>query len=214
MPSRDNETPRNAFLYPRDMNASIAFILFAAAITPGPNNLVVLDVARRGLFATVAPITGIILGTLVLILGIRLGIDVALSGYPKAETIMRVAGACVLGYLAMRVLLGSWSKPSNSDETPIKNRALFFAMFSFQVVNPKTWVLASAVSTTHASQNDASFLPLVLLTVIVPTGCLIVWSAIGQLLGRFFQQPTAQKVLCTAFSLMFVSFAAILLMAD
>lgn len=50
------------------MSASIAFILFAAAITPGPNNLVVLDVARRNFFATLAPIAGIVLGTLALIL--------------------------------------------------------------------------------------------------------------------------------------------------
>ena len=113
------------------MSASIAFILFAAAITPGPNNLLVLDVARQGFSATLAPIAGIILGTLVLILGLRLGLDFALSAYPAAEPIMRVAGACVLGYLALRALRAGWSKPSKDDETPPENRALFFAMFSF-----------------------------------------------------------------------------------
>lgn len=195
------------------MSASIAFILFATAITPGPNNLVVMDVARRGLYAAAAPIAGIVLGTLVLILGLHFGVEVALSAYPTAEHIMRVAGASVLGYLAIRTLVGGWLSASKNTEEVATHRGLFFAMFSFQIVNPKTWVLASVVSATHASQNEASILPLVLLSIFVPSGCLIVWSAIGQVLGRFFQKPMMQKAVSLVFALTFTAFSIILVLS-
>ncbi|MEM0947225.1 MAG: LysE family translocator [Pseudomonadota bacterium] len=196
------------------MNASIAFILFAAAITPGPNNFVVMDTARRGLYAAVAPITGIVLGTLVLILVLRFGLDAAFSAHPKADSIMRVAGACVLGYLAIRSLVGRWSGPSASTGKAPARRALFFAMLSFQIANPKTWVLASAVSTTHASQDQASLLPLVLLTIFVPAGCLMVWGTIGQAFGRFFQKLTMQRALSLVLAFTFAVFAIVLVLSD
>lgn len=196
------------------MSASIAFILFAAAITPGPNNLVVLDVARRGLSATLAPIAGIVLGTLLLILALRLGLDVALSAYPAAEPVTRVAGACILGYLALRALIAGWSKPLNDHETPPEYRALFFAMFSFQLINPKTWILASAVSATHAAHREASLVPLIALTLLVPGGCLIIWSTLGCILGQLFHNKLTQKALSAAFAFAFAAFAVILLMSD
>lgn len=196
------------------MSASIAFILFAAAITPGPNNLVVVDVARRSLFATVWTIAGIVLGTLVLVLALRLGLDVAFSTHPGAGSTMRVFGAFVLGWLAIRALVGGWSRTTASaDEAPAP-RALFLTMLSFQIANPKTWVLASAVSTTHASQIDASLLALVLLTLFVPAICLIVWATIGQVLGRLFQKPIMQKAMSLAFALTFGAFAIVLLLSD
>lgn len=49
------------------MTTSVAAILFTAAITPGPNNFVVMDTAARSrLAAAAAPIAGIVLGTLAL----------------------------------------------------------------------------------------------------------------------------------------------------
>ncbi|MDX8350476.1 LysE family transporter [Cognatiyoonia sp. IB215446] len=108
------------------MMASIALILFAAAITPGPNNIVVMEVARRSPYAVGAPIAGIVLGTLILILGLRFGLDLALSAHPKAEGVMRVAAACVLGYLAIRTLVGGWSSASTTAANTPPQHALFF----------------------------------------------------------------------------------------
>lgn len=87
-------------------------------------------------------------------------------------------------------------------------------MFSFQIVNPKTWVLASAVSATHASQSQVSLLPLVLLATFVPAACLIVWATIGLVLGRFFQKPVMQKAVSVVFSIALSTFAAILALSD
>lgn len=196
------------------MSASIAFILFAAAITPGPNNLVVVDVARRGLHAAVPPIAGIVLGTLAVVLGLRFGLGATLAAHPTADHIMRIAGVCVLGYLSIRTFAFCWSKPSTSTEEISARRALFFALLSFQIVNPKTWVLASAVSTTHAALDEVSILSLVLPTIFVPACCLFVWGMMGQVLGRFFQDPIINKSFSFALALTYGILALLLVLND
>ncbi|MEM6465140.1 MAG: LysE family transporter [Pseudomonadota bacterium] len=196
------------------MSMSIAFILFAAAITPGPNNLVVMDAARRGLRATIAPITGIVLGTLALILALRFGLDVVLLAHPRVEDFLRVAAAFVLGYLAVRTVLAGWRKPPEDPNKIQAQKTLFFAMFSFQIINPKTWVLAGAVSTTHAAQPGAPLLPLLELAILVPVGCLSLWGAAGRLLGGVFQNPLMQKSLSLVFALIFALFAIALVLKE
>lgn len=101
----------------------------------------------------------------------------------------------------------------NNDTSP-DNRALFFAMFSFQIIDPKTWILASAVAATHAAQQQSSLVPLVTLVIIVPAGCLIAWSILGSVLGHLFHNRLTQRALSVAIALTFAAFAVILMVSD
>ena len=122
------------------MSASVAAVLFVAAITPGPNNVVVMDVsARSRLAAAAAPIAGIVLGTLVLVIAVRFGLGAVLDGWEHGRTVLRFAGAGLLAFLAIRVLLGAWTNGTKPGRPPPSHTAgLFAAMLTLQIVNPKT----------------------------------------------------------------------------
>lgn len=193
------------------MIASVAAVLFAAAITPGPNNLVVMASANHSLRAAFAPILGVVLGTLILVFVLRLGLGAAMVAHPDIEELLRLAGAGLLAYIALRALATGWADPAGGHAAP-ESRGLFLAMLVLQVVNPKTWVLATAVSTTHAAEADGSLLTLALLTLAVPSACLLIWAVAGRGMGPFLQRPTVKKSFAAVMALALAGFAAAILL--
>lgn len=192
------------------MSASVIAILFAAAITPGPNNLVVMDAARRGLRAALAPISGTVLGTLGLVLTVRFGLDAVIETYEKADTVLRILGAALLGYIGLRMLISGWSPHVGTKQQGIK-QAFFAPMLILQLVNPKTWLMATAVAAAHTTQASTSAIQLAALTVAVPAACLFVWAVAGKQLGGFLEQPPARQIFASAMALSLAGFAALLL---
>ncbi|WP_371171615.1 LysE family translocator [Aliiroseovarius sp. 2305UL8-7] len=156
------------------MSASVVAILFAAAITPGPNNIVVMDAAARSrLAAAAAPIAGIVLGTLTLVLAVRFGVDAVLDGWVHGRLAMRFLGASLIAYLAVRIVAGGWHYAEEATGSSRSKASLFTAMLAFQLLNPKTWVLALTVGSVHAGVEDASIPGLITAVLIVPSLCLL-----------------------------------------
>ncbi|MEL7151932.1 MAG: LysE family transporter [Pseudomonadota bacterium] len=179
------------------MSASVAAMLFAAATTPGPNNLVVTDAASQGKLTSVAaPIAGIVIGTLGMVLSIRFGLDAALTQWPTATGMQRYIGAALLPSLAARSVIGGW-KATAYLGNPSPARGSFFAMLLLQIGNPKTWVLAATVSAAHVT-TGGSLAVLVLLTASVPATCLTVWAIAGRALAPFLARTMPRR----AFALM------------
>lgn len=177
------------------MSAAAATVLFVAAITPGPNNFVVMDVARRARPTSVAaPIGGIISGTLALVVGVWLGIDTLLDRWPAGEIVLRVIGAGLLCYLAFRTVAAGWSNGAESNALPQRQGHLFPVMLVLQIVNPKTWVLAITVVAAHC---NAPLLTLLLLVVAVPATCLVIWAAAGRALAPILARPETRKIFAT-----------------
>lgn len=174
-------------------------MLFAAAITPGPNNLIVMDAASRGKLIAAAPlIAGIVAGTVGMVLAVRFGLDAALAQWPTTSDVLRYTGAALLLYLAARTVIGGWAARATADPAnPPPARGAFLPMLFLQIVNPKTWVLAATVSAAHAAAGGPLAV-LVLLTATVPAACLFVWAAAGRALAPLM----ARTVLRRAFALM------------
>ena len=122
------------------LSASVAAVLFAAAITPGPNNLVVMDAASRGrLVSAVPPIAGIVIGTVGMVLAVRFGLDATVAQWPTASSALRYVGAALLLYLASRTVIGGWTATSSADRRSSSlPSGTFLAMLLLQIVNPKT----------------------------------------------------------------------------
>lgn len=95
------------------MSAAVAIVLLTAAITPGPNNFLVMDVARTwGLRAAIGPIIGVVIGTLALVAATGFGLASITTAWPSADFVMRVTGFVLLAYLAYRTLLQGWQEPT------------------------------------------------------------------------------------------------------
>ncbi|MEO1638627.1 MAG: LysE family translocator [Pseudomonadota bacterium] len=201
------------------MIGSIAAVLFAAAITPGPNNFVVMSAAARGgLRSAVAPIVGIVSGTLVLVLAVELGLTAVSAQWPAAVHVFRFLAVGLLFYIGIRIVLSGWADNSASlqDEDqslPLGGMKLLLAMLALQIVNPKTWVLAATVGTTYAAQERGSIVMLGVLTVAIPSICLAVWAAGGLVLSPLMERTISRRVFAVCAGGTLIGFAGLLILS-
>ncbi len=195
------------------MSASVVAILFAAAITPGPNNIVVMDAAARSrLVAAAAPIGGIVLGTLVLVLAVRFGVDAVLDRWVHGRLAMRFLGASLIAYLAVRIVVGGWHQAEKATGSSRSEGRLFTAMLAFQILNPKTWVLALTVGSAHAGIQDASVPGLITAVLIVPSICLLLWAMAGRVLQPFMAHTVFRRIFVCVMGVVLAMFAVSLAM--
>lgn len=184
-----------------------ASLLLAAAITPGPNNLVVLRLASQGgLRAALPAIAGIVAGGLALLALVMLGLDTATAAHPAWRAWLAAAGALYLAWLGLRLLAASARDAGAASEPALPGSAL--GLFGFQLLNPKAWVMTLAAT---GSSGAAGYLPLASLFVAIPTGCLLLWSGCGQLLTRALARAFVRRCLDAAMGALLLAGAGLLL---
>ncbi len=170
------------------MNALIpvAGLVVVAAITPGPNNLVVLRAAARsGVVAAIPPIAGIVTGGLALLGLVAAGAGAALAAEPRLQTVMALSGCLYLSWLGLRLVARASppARPGASSGRPAPAGAL--ALFGFQFVNPKGWMMVL----TATAAPGVAFWQLAALFAIIPPVCLTLWSASGAALSGPLGRP-------------------------
>ncbi|HET9451618.1 MAG TPA: LysE family transporter [Aggregicoccus sp.] len=156
------------------------------ALTPGPNNLVVLRAgARAGWRDALPAIAGIVLGGLALLAVVALGGGALFARLPGARLLVAVAGCLYLGMLGGRLLVASL----RAEAPPDAHRAGelptgVLALFGFQFLNPKSWVLTlTSVSTSQTGTGGEALMGLAALFVLLPAACLAAWALLGALLS-------------------------------
>lgn len=192
---------------------ALCALLGVAAITPGPNNLVVLHVAARGGMRGALPaISGIVLGGLLLLSVLALGLDAAFVAYPSLRLWIGMVGALYLAWLGM-VLLASGVAP-RSDHRAAAKASLptgAMALLGFQFLNPKSWVMAATALVALPATSVRDLLPLAALFVVIPTLCLLTWAALGASLTRWLARPLVRRGVDAAMGATLMAFAAVLL---
>src|SRR5688572_5799299 len=91
----------------------LAGVLVAAAITPGPNNFIVMGAGARGGLASAGRVAlGVILGSVFLLALILAGVGRALAQFPQLGAVLSLAGGTYLAWLGASLFL----RASASDE--------------------------------------------------------------------------------------------------
>jgi threonine/homoserine/homoserine lactone efflux protein len=164
--------------------------LIAAALTPGPNNFVVMRAAARsGLIGALPEIAGIVLGSLALLAVVVAGAGAVFEAEPRLEPALAVAGCLYLVALGVRLLAsggGSHGEPGEEAALPAGAAGLF----AFQFLNPKSWVLVLTVTAAAPAGGGplAGFAQLAPLFVTIPAACLLLWSAFGSAMARHLER--------------------------
>ncbi len=187
-----------------------ASFMLVAAITPGPNNIMVAASGMNyGYRRTLPHISGIIFGFATLLFVCMLGIGAVFEAYPQLEIVLKAIAALYLLYLAYRIALAARVNIEEKEERQKSARPFSFIEASlFQYVNPKAWVMGIAAS--------ASFLPpeatlterslIILLTILV---CCIpsvnVWALFGKLMARLFTKDKYRRAINIALALLLVA---------
>lgn len=190
-------------------------LLSMTAITPGPNNLVVLHAAARaGMRGALPAIRGIVLGGLLLLSALALGLDAAFVTYPWLRLWIGMVGALYLAWLGM-VLLASGVAPrrnhSAAAEKSLPTGSV--ALVGFQFLNPKSWVMTVTALVALPATNVRDFLPLAALFVAIPTLCLLTWASLGASLTHWLARPSVRRGIDAAMGAALIAFAAVLLAA-
>src|SRR5260370_16798215 len=91
---------------------AIVLLLFAATVTPGPNNLLMLRIGlENGLQAVLAPATGVVLGGVAMLLLTCAGVARAFAAHPWLRAATAICGAGCVMWLGLRLMCSSGTPP-------------------------------------------------------------------------------------------------------
>lgn len=198
------------------MSSWIAVVGMVAvgAITPGPNNLVVLRAAARsGPRSALPAAAGIVLGGLVLLAAAALGGDLLFLAFPWARPAIAAAGSLYLAWLGGALVAASFKEPAGGERTDPAPPAGLAALLAFQLTNPKAWTMAwTAVSSLGDVGALAAFARLAPVFVVVPALSLAAWSTAGTLLAAALRRRRVRAWFDRGMGGLLVGAAAMLLL--
>ncbi|MGO8799611.1 MAG: LysE family translocator [Roseiarcus sp.] len=156
---------------------------FVSAITPGPNNLMLLaSGVNFGFQRTIPHMMGVGLGFALMVGLVGVGLDAVFWRFPALLPTMRYAGAAYMLWLAVRLALAGPIGETEYRGDPLS----FFGAAAFQWINPKAWVIAVSALTAYAvSGNYAHSVVIVALVFgLVTFPCIALWVLFGTAMRR------------------------------
>ncbi len=180
-------------MYP-DLTALMIF-MFAAAFTPGPNNLLSsYSGFNFGIKKTLPLIYGVTFGFPILVIVINSGLIIFFKKFPALQEIIKILGSIFILYFAYKIALSKSNK-----EQEIKNPAKFINMFFFQFINPKAVLFAIIVVSTFINTKE-NFIrdTIIVLSVAISFSFVSIFS--WCLLGKFLRKFATNKKFIQAFN--------------
>ncbi len=171
---------------------AIVLLLFTAAVTPGPNNLLMLRIGlESGLHAVLAPATGVVLGGVVMLLLSCAGLARAFAVHPGLRAATTICGAGCVMWLGVRLICCSGASARARMGSRTGGARDLLRMFLFQFVNPKSWILVLTI-TAAAGDTSVSLVTLIVLFILIPYGCLALWAGGGSLAASLLHDTRAR----------------------
>src|SRR5262245_31469205 len=172
----------------------LALFGFSAAVTPGPNNVMLTASGSAfGFQRSVPHILGITLGFPVMIFALGLGAGEIFTRYPQIHLVLKYAGAAYLLYLAWRIAQAGGPDTGEASSRPLT----FLEAAAFQWVNPKAWMIAmSAIPafTTVGGHYYAELLLICSVFAIVTFPSCSVWCMFGVGIRRLIRSPETARL--------------------
>lgn len=185
----------------------IFLILFSASITPGPNNFLVFHRAsNEGFTASIPGIATIVLGS-VMMLGLSWwGFSALLQTNSAARLGLTLIGAAYMSWLGLSMLF-----PPASSKSSFTINGGPAALMTFQLLNPKAWMLVSAACAVALSAPvEVAFPTVAIMTAGVSTLCLMAWAALGAAASSFIRDAAQRRRLEQIMALLLIGSASLL----
>jgi threonine/homoserine/homoserine lactone efflux protein len=179
------------------MNAEIltalAIFAFVSSITPGPNNLMLMNSgANFGFKQTLPHALGVGIGFTIMVALVGLGIMQLFDIFPISYQILKVLSVVYLLYLAAKIAMSDSSiETSNSNAKPFT----FVQAAMFQWVNPKAWTMAlTAISVYAPTKSLAAVLFVALVFGLVNFPCISSWVVLGEKMQVFLTNKKRLRI--------------------
>ena len=164
--------------------APILTFAMTAAITPGPNNIILsTNAVNYGFKATIPLMLGVFFGFLSVLTLCLLGIGEIYENYQYFKNFIKIVATIFLTYLAYKIFISTEFSDNNN-----KRRFTFRDIYFFQLINPKA-VSVSMSSSAIFIQNKFSYFEefiLIFICFIISTSTsAVVWAAIGHSFRKY-----------------------------
>lgn len=169
-----------------DYYLAVLVFTFVGAITPGPNNIMLMASGlNHGIQKSIPHYMGISFGFPVMVAAVGLGMGVAFTTYPNLHRLISILGAVYLLYLAWKIANAGNPKASDEIQAPLT----FAQAACFQWVNPKAWVVAvGAIAAYTVPGRVAESVGFIIFAFLVAgLVCMGIWLKLGAGLRAFLQ---------------------------
>ena len=164
--------------------APILTFAMTAAITPGPNNIILsTNAVNFGFKKTIPLILGVFFGFLSVLALCLLGIGEIYKSFPAIAMILKIIAVLFLTYLSFKIFTSS----SFSSEKNLKNFT-FKDIYFFQIINPKGVTISmssSAIFVQNEFPYEVEFILIFICFVISTSTSAVVWAAIGHSFRKY-----------------------------
>ncbi|ATM76493.1 MULTISPECIES: LysE family translocator [Serratia] len=172
---------------------SMLGFLWVAAITPGPNNmLLTTSGANFGFMRSLWLMIGIMLGMQSILVMVAFGVGGLILIYPSLHLILKILGSLYLLWLAWKVATAAYEK-LETDAPPPKPVRLYQGWL-LQFLNPKAWLMALGAVASFSLAGDKynhSILAIAFGIFAVNIVAGIIWLGFGTVIGRLLRSKKA-----------------------
>ncbi len=171
---------------------SLTGFAFISAITPGPNNLLLMSsTALFGWQRSLPHLGGVLLGFAILMTSAVFGLGSVVAKWPWLVTAVRILGAAWLAWMSLRYFLASVRGPAavqDSSPTAISRPFRFHEGVLFQWVNPKALILVISAAAAYIAITDSIVQrAMIIVGVFFIAGVVAcpIWMMAGDALSRY-----------------------------
>jgi threonine/homoserine/homoserine lactone efflux protein len=189
----------------QDLILSLIAFAFVTAMTPGPNNTMLLTSGVNFGFNRTRPhVLGVTIGFTIMILAVGLGIGRIFTAFPPLYSGLRIVSVVYLMWLAWRIATAGTSNPVVTDEA---RPMTFFEAALFQWVNPKGWMVALSVAANYVSPENlwADLMALSAIFLVVSLISTTSWAFFGTSLRPLLQDPKSVRIFNVAMAVALVA---------
>ena len=172
---------------------AILLFAFAATITPGPNNIMIMSSGLNyGFRRSIPHLLGICLGFPTMVIMVGMGLGLAFEQFPIVHYIIKILGTLYLVYLSWLIA----TAPISSLEGDAGHPLTFIAAVLFQWVNPKAWVMITGAVAAYTTTSEDLHIQVMTMTsafLLVAFPCVSAWLYFGVTLKRFLSKDIYQR---------------------
>jgi len=186
-----------------DIFTALTIFAFVSSITPGPNNLMLMNSgANFGFKQTIPHLLGVGIGFTLMIVLVGMGVMQIFSSFPFSYEILKALSIIYLVYLALKIARsGSTTEQKSTSAKPLT----FIQAALFQWVNPKAWTMAlTAVSIYAPSQSFVAILLVALIFGVINLPCISSWIVLGQKMQLVLTAPKHLKIFNITMALLLI----------
>lgn len=181
---------------------SLTGFAFISALTPGPNNILLMSSgALFGWQRSLPHLAGILLGFAILMSSAVFGLGTVVAKWPWLVTIVRIIGAAWLTWMSLRYFVAAMQGPrptAASSPAAISRPFRFFEGVLFQWVNPKALILVISAAGAYIALADSIVQRAMIIVGVFFVAGLIscsLWMIAGDTLSRYMSSGRSAKYL-------------------